>query len=180
MGHTFARLAGHLNQASMSYGILRRQCHIILPRARRSLAPGRALRRLSGPKVRVRLFACTWIMSVYPRAFWQEDHAQIVANNPSTPGGMDMQTYLTRRLTVALSLAFAAAVAWMFFYHECASGGAMGGWYRDCKCLGTERVDFDNTAVDGPLRTVCYGWVTARTCYRDRGGLEMPCEEIKQ
>ena len=93
---------------------------------------------------------------------------------------MKMHTYLVRRRTVALSLLFAAATAWMLFYHECASGGAMGGWYRDCACRGIERVDFDHTAADGPLRTVCFGWVTVRTCYRNRGGLEMACEDIKE
>jgi len=81
---------------------------------------------------------------------------------------------------LALSLLFAGAIAWVLFYHECVSGGAMGGWYRDCTCHGIERVDFDNTAADGPIRTVCLGWVTARSCYRNRGGPEMPCEEIKQ
>lgn len=54
----------------------------------------------------------------------------------------------------------------------------MGGWYLDCTCHGIERIDFDKSAADGPIRTVCFGWVTERTCYRDRGGLEIPCEKI--
>ena len=91
-----------------------------------------------------------------------------------------MQAFPTRPLTVALGLLLAVAFAWVLFYHECATGGAMGGWYRECTCRGIEQLDYDNTDADGAIRTVCFGWVTARTCYRDRGGFEMPCEEIRQ
>ena len=72
---------------------------------------------------------------------------------------MPMRVY--RRYTVALSMLFGGAAAWVLLHHECASGGAMGGWYRTCTCRGIEKVDFDATAADGPLRTVCLGWVTA-------------------
>ena len=91
-----------------------------------------------------------------------------------------MQAFLSRKFTLVLGTLLAIAMAWVLSYHECASGGAMGGRYRDCVCRGIEHVDFDNTDADGPLRTVCIGWVTARTCYRDRGGREMPCERIER
>ncbi len=91
-----------------------------------------------------------------------------------------MQAFPTRPLTVALGLLLAVAFAWVLFYRECAIGGAMGGWYRECTCRGIEQLDYDNTDADGAIRTVCFGWVTARTCYRDRGGFEMPCGEIRQ
>ena len=42
-----------------------------------------------------------------------------------------MQAFRTRPFTVALGVLVAVAIAWVFFYHECAAGGAMGGWYRD-------------------------------------------------
>jgi hypothetical protein len=90
-----------------------------------------------------------------------------------------MPMRVSRRYTVALSMLFGGAAAWMLLHHECASGGAMGGWYRTCTCRGIEKVDFDATAADGPLRTVCLGWVTARTCFRSRGGPEMRCDEIE-
>lgn len=93
---------------------------------------------------------------------------------------MVVQKPLTLPLTAALGLLFTTAIAFAAFYKECASGGAMGGRYQDCTCRGIERVDFDKTAADGPIRTVCYGWVTERTCYRDRGGPEIPCNEIVQ
>jgi len=84
-----------------------------------------------------------------------------------------------RKLVAVLTaLVLVVATAWVFFYHECAAGGAMGGWYKDCSCRGIERIDFDHTAADGPLRTVCYGLVAERTCYRDRFGSEIPCDEL--
>ena len=79
---------------------------------------------------------------------------------------------------VALSLI--VTVAWILLHHECASGGAMGEWYRDYTCRGVERVVLDATAADGPRRTVCLGQVTARTCYRDRGGPQVPCEKLER
>jgi hypothetical protein len=85
---------------------------------------------------------------------------------------------VSRRITMALGLTAALAAAWLLLHHECASGGAMAGWYRTCTCRGFERVDFDATAADGPRRTVCFGWVTSRTCYRSRGGPEIPCEAL--
>ena len=83
----------------------------------------------------------------------------------------------TRRLALVLSLIVGGTVAWLLLYHECASGGAMAGSYRECRCRGVEQVDFDRAAADGPRRTVCFGWVTERTCYRSRGGPEVPCSE---
>ena len=92
-----------------------------------------------------------------------------------------MRMDAARRITLTLTLIVGVGgVAWALLYHECASGGAMAGWYRICACRGMERVDFDATAADGPRRTICLGWVTARTCYRSRGGPEIPCEELKR
>ncbi len=91
-----------------------------------------------------------------------------------------MQANRNRPLTIAAGVLVAFAIAWVFLNHECASGGAMGSRYRECTCQGIEKLDYDNTASDGPIRTVCFGWVTARTCYRDRSGFEIPCEEVIQ
>ncbi len=91
-----------------------------------------------------------------------------------------MQAIRNRPLTVAAGVLLAVAIAWVFLYHECVTGGAMGGRYRECTCRGIERLYYDNTAADGPIRTVCFGWVTARTCYRDRSGFEIPCDAVDQ
>lgn len=80
-------------------------------------------------------------------------------------------------LAAAVALA-AVWVSWAVFHHECAAGGAMGGWYMECSCRGAEYTDYDHTAADGPLRTICLGVVTKRTCYRGRGGPEMLCAEV--
>jgi hypothetical protein len=70
----------------------------------------------------------------------------------------------TRPLTIALSLLLAVIIAWMLFYHECASGGAMGGWYRDCTCRGIEHVDYDNTAADSGVKPT---WQSANAALKE-------------
>ena len=87
---------------------------------------------------------------------------------------------VSRFLMLTCGLLLVPVVAWLLFYHECAAGGAMGGWYKDCSCRGIEYVDYDHTAADGPRRTVCLGRVVERRCYRDRGGAVMACEAISR
>ncbi len=84
---------------------------------------------------------------------------------------------VTRWPTAAITLAVGLAAAWMLLYHECASGGAMAGAYRECACSGVELVTLDATPADGPRRTVCLGWVTERRCYASRGGPAIPCDD---
>jgi hypothetical protein len=84
-----------------------------------------------------------------------------------------------RILIVGAGALLLAAGAWQLLVHECASGGAMGGRYRTCSCLGVERLDYDRTASDGPRRTICLGWVTARACHQSLGGPEVPCSEMR-
>ena len=81
-----------------------------------------------------------------------------------------------RNVVSGLIGAVIAAVLVMLFYRECAFGGGMPGWYRDCTCKGIERIDYDHTAADGKRRTVCIGLVTSRTCYVYQGGPAIPCE----
>jgi hypothetical protein len=61
----------------------------------------------------------------------------------------------------------------------CADGGAMASAYRSCDCLGLEWELRDRTAVDGPRRTLCLGWIRGRTCHPFRGGPEVPCDEAR-
>ena len=68
--------------------------------------------------------------------------------------------------------------AFWLLCQECAFGGGMAGWYQDCTCRGVEWVVSDQTAADGPRRTRCVGIVTARTCYRYRGGPEVACASV--
>lgn len=57
----------------------------------------------------------------------------------------------------------------------CADGGAMAAAYRACECLGWEWTLYDQTAADGPRRTLCLGWVRSSTCYQFRTGPPVPC-----
>lgn len=61
---------------------------------------------------------------------------------------------------------------------ECYFGGGMPGYYRDCTCLGIERLDYDQTAVDGQRRTTCIGIITAHTCYLYPGDPAVPCDSL--
>ena len=79
---------------------------------------------------------------------------------------------------ITASVVLACAAAWLALHHECAYGGGMPGWYRDCTCRGIERLDIDQTAADGPRRTVCIGVVTGRTCYGHRGGPTVACSSL--
>lgn len=66
------------------------------------------------------------------------------------------------------------ALGW-FFIRVCADGGAMGSAYQTCECKGFEWQAYDRTAADGPRRTVCLGILRSRTCWRSRGGQQVPC-----
>ncbi len=57
----------------------------------------------------------------------------------------------------------------------CADGGAMAAAYRSCECRGFEWQLYDQTAADGPRRTLCVGWVRSWNCYQFREGPVVPC-----
>jgi hypothetical protein len=71
-------------------------------------------------------------------------------------------------LTVVLGLG-------LFLIRVCADGGAMGSGYRTCECRGVEWQLYDQTAADGPRRTLCFGIVRSRTCFRFREGPAVSC-----
>ena len=87
-------------------------------------------------------------------------------------------TMSTKRIAVGAATVLALVAATLLFHRECAFGGGMPGWYRECTCKGIERLDYDRTAADGPRRTTCIGLVTARTCYAYQGGPTVPCESL--
>ena len=90
---------------------------------------------------------------------------------------------MTARVRWTLAFAAGAIVlvaASLMLHRECAFGGGMPGWYRDCTCKGIERLDYDQTAADGKRRTTCLGLVTARTCYQYQGGPVVPCSALPE
>jgi len=76
-----------------------------------------------------------------------------------------------RRRIVLLAIALVVPL----LSQPCASGGAMAGPYQTCTCRGVERVVADQTAADGPRRTICLGWITARACFEHRDGPPIAC-----
>lgn len=90
---------------------------------------------------------------------------------------------MTKRTKLVLTLAiivFAVMTVMYLFQSECAFGGGMPGWYRDCTCNGIELLDYDQTEADGHRRTTCIGLVTARKCFQYQGGPIIECSLIPQ
>jgi hypothetical protein len=82
------------------------------------------------------------------------------------------------RLALLVIVALALLTAVFVLNRECGYGGGMPGWYRDCHCIGTERVDYDHTQADGKRRTTCLGVVVARSCHAYRGGPAVSCNQL--
>jgi hypothetical protein len=72
---------------------------------------------------------------------------------------------------LAVALVLAAGVT---LVHRCADG-AMGARYGTGECRGTEWVQYDRSAADGPRRTLCLGRVGSTTWYRSRGAEIVSC-----
>ncbi|MDH3375592.1 MAG: hypothetical protein OEQ39_01310 [Gammaproteobacteria bacterium] len=85
-----------------------------------------------------------------------------------------------KQITIAVAVVLALGAATLLLYRECAFGGGMPGWYRECSCMGIERLDYDQTAADGRRRTMCIGLVTSHTCYQYQGGPIVACESLPQ
>jgi hypothetical protein len=64
----------------------------------------------------------------------------------------------------------------LLFTGECSYGGGMGAAYESCECLGIEWELYDQTAADGPRRTICIGIVQSTECYQYIGGPEVDCD----
>ena len=60
--------------------------------------------------------------------------------------------------------------------NECSYGAGMGATYKGCDCFGIEWELYDQTAADGPRKTVCIGIVQSTKCYRWIGGPRVECD----
>ena len=78
-------------------------------------------------------------------------------------------------LRLGLLLSGIVAALALILIRVCADGGAMASAYKTCECRGVEWQVYDATPADGPRRTLCFGLVESRTCYRFRGGPRVPC-----
>ena len=69
------------------------------------------------------------------------------------------------------------AVMGLLLVRECAYGAGMGATYKTCQCAGYEWELYDQTAADGPRKTLCIGMIESVTCLQSMGGPEVPCGE---
>ena len=86
-----------------------------------------------------------------------------------------MQAGLTRRFPTFVVVALLILGLGLATIRICADGGAMAAAYRTCECRGLEWQLYDQTAADGPRRTLCLGWIRSRTCYEFRTGPSVVC-----
>jgi hypothetical protein len=84
----------------------------------------------------------------------------------------------SKRIAFAVAVIIVLVLGIFLINRECYFGGGMPGHYRDCTCLGIERLDYDRTAVDGQRRTTCIGIITARTCNLYQSGPAIPCDSL--
>ena len=82
----------------------------------------------------------------------------------------------TTRAVIFLIIALFFTVLGFLTVNECAYGGGMGAAYKSCDCLGIEWELYDQTAADGPRKTLCIGIVRSRECYRYIGGPQVACD----
>jgi len=60
--------------------------------------------------------------------------------------------------------------------NECAFGGGMAAAYKSCECLGKEWELYDQTAADGPRKTLCLGIIQSTSCFGYLEGPEVDCK----
>ena len=89
-------------------------------------------------------------------------------------------TTKSKTIAIAVVVVLVLGAASLLLHRECDFGGGMPGWYRECSCMGIERPDYDQTAADGPRRTICIGLVTSRTCYQYPDEPTVACESLPQ
>ena len=64
----------------------------------------------------------------------------------------------------------------LLFVNDCFYWAGMGAPYKSCDCLGVERELYDQTAADGPRKTICVGIVQSTQCYQYMDGPAIECK----
>jgi hypothetical protein len=80
-----------------------------------------------------------------------------------------------KNIVMSLLIVLFLLVLGFLFTGECSYGGGMGAAHKSCDCLGLEWELYDQTAADGPRRTICIGIVQSTECYQYIGGPEAEC-----
>ena len=84
---------------------------------------------------------------------------------------------MTRRVRTVAIVALLTLGLGLATIRVCADGGGMGAAYRTCECRGLEWQLYDQTAADGPRRTLCLGWVRSSACHAFRTGPLVACSD---
>ncbi len=82
---------------------------------------------------------------------------------------------ISRRAAAAVVALLLLIILGLVFINDCSYIGGMGSSAETCECSGFERVLYDQTEGDGPMRSICIGRVADRTCFQYLDGPEVPC-----
>ena len=85
-----------------------------------------------------------------------------------------------KRVIISFFTVLILAGLGLLLVNECAYGGGMGAAYKSCDCLGIEWELYDQTAADGPRKTLCIGIIRSRACYQYIGGPQVACDRERQ
>ena len=85
-----------------------------------------------------------------------------------------------RQIIVIGAIVFILLVGLGFaIVHECGSVQGMGWAVQECSCAGYEWLLYDRTEADGPLRSLCLGFVQSKTCFQYIDGPRVGCDTMK-
>lgn len=82
----------------------------------------------------------------------------------------------SKRIVIPLLIILVLIVLGFLFVNECFYWAGMGASAKSCDCSGLEWELYDQTAADGPRKTVCIGIIQATTCYSYMDGPEVECK----
>lgn len=81
----------------------------------------------------------------------------------------------SKKIFMLLLIVLVLITVGLLFINECAYGGGMGASYKRCDCFGIEWELYDQTAADGPRKSVCIGIIQSTKCYRYIDGPKVEC-----
>ena len=81
-----------------------------------------------------------------------------------------------KKIALPLLIVLLLIALGLLFVNECFYWAGMGAAYKSCDCVGIERELYDQTAADGPRKTVCIGIVRSTQCYQYMDGPSIECK----
>ena len=80
-----------------------------------------------------------------------------------------------KKIVIPLLIVLLLIALGLLLVNECFYWAGMGAAYKSCDCVGIEQELYDQTAADGPRKTVCIGIVRSTQCYQYIGGPSIEC-----